>query len=86
MTLEEVKKDAVSSVSSKEWQEITMTFDSGASDTVMPLQMCEGIAVQPSPQSLRGTEYEVAKWGNHPQRGGEEVYCNDGKGANYPSS
>ena len=60
LTLEEVKKDAVSSASSKEWQEIIVTFDSGASDTVMPLQMCEGIAVQPSPQSLRGTEYEVA--------------------------
>ena len=60
LTLEEVKKDAVSSASSKEWQEIMVTFDSGASDTVMPLQMCEGIAVQPSPQSLRGTEYEVA--------------------------
>ena len=56
----EVSRGAVSSTERKGWQEIEVTFDSGATDPVMPLRMCEGISIQPSPQSLRGAEYEVA--------------------------
>ena len=55
-----VSRGAVSSTERKGWQEIEVTFDSGATDPVMPLRMCEGISIQPSPQSLRGAEYEVA--------------------------
>ena len=58
--LEEVKKGAVSSAEKREWQDIEVTFGSGATDPAMPLRMCEAISIQPSPQSLRGTEYEVA--------------------------
>ena len=44
----------------KNGQKVEVTFDSGATDPVMPLNMCEHISIQPSPQSERGTEYEVA--------------------------
>ena len=69
LTLEESKKDAVRSASSKEWQEIIVTLDSGASDTVMPVRMSEGVTVQPSLQLLRGTEYEVANRETKPNVG-----------------
>ena len=58
--MEEVRRDAISSAEKREWAEIEITFDSGATDPVMPISMCESIAIQPSQQSIRGTEYEVA--------------------------
>ena len=48
------------------------TFDSGATDPVMPvmpLNMCEHISIQPSPLSERGTEYEVANGDTIPNIG-----------------
>jgi hypothetical protein len=44
----------------EEWFELEMTADTGACDTVMPRKMAEHIVIQPSLQSLRSMEYEVA--------------------------
>ena len=46
-----------------------MTADTGACDTVMPRAMAEHIAIQPSLQSLRSMEYEVANGANIPNLG-----------------
>ena len=43
-----------------EWQEVELTADTGACDTVIPRNMCSTIPIVPSPQSERGMEYEVA--------------------------
>ena len=44
----------------EEWFEIEMTADTGACDTVMPRKLAEHIVIQPSLQSLREMNYEVA--------------------------
>ena len=50
------------------WQEIELTVDSGACDTVMPLSSCTDIALQSSP--AQGIPYEVAN-GNTIKNEGE---------------
>ena len=42
------------------WQEIEVTVDSGACDTVMPLSLCSDIPRHESEQQRSGMEYEVA--------------------------
>ena len=42
------------------WQEIEVTVDSGACDTVMPLSLCSDIPRHESEQQRSGLEYEVA--------------------------
>ena len=42
------------------WQEIEITVDSGACDTVMPLSLCAEMPLQESDQQRSGLEYEVA--------------------------
>ena len=44
----------------QEWFEVELTADTGACDTVIPISMCQEIPVQPSLQSQRGMQYEVA--------------------------
>ena len=44
----------------EEWYELEMTADTGACDTVMPKEMASHIPIQPSLQSLRSMQYEVA--------------------------
>ena len=44
----------------KGWQEIEVTVDSGACDTVMPLSLCSDIPRHGSEQQRSGMEYEVA--------------------------
>ena len=44
----------------EEWVEVELTADTGACDTVIPKAMCPHIPIQPSLQSLRCLEYEVA--------------------------
>ena len=41
-------------------QEIEVTVDSGACDTVMPLSLCSEIVLRESEQQRNGLEYEVA--------------------------
>ena len=48
------------SVSTPEWQEIEITVDSGAYDTVMPVDMCGHISICSTPESRGGLTYEVA--------------------------
>ena len=45
---------------SAEWQEVELTADTGACDTVIPKAMCPMIPITPSAQSRAGMEYEVA--------------------------
>ena len=45
---------------SREWEEVEMAVDSGASETVMGPEMLEGVEVKESSASRRGVEYEVA--------------------------
>ena len=59
----------LSSTAQPEWIPIKVTVDSGACETVMPLSMCEAIPVEPSPQSQRGTDYEVANGETIPNLG-----------------
>ena len=44
----------------EEWIEIKLTADTGACDTVIPVQMCPSIPIVPSPQSILKLSYEVA--------------------------
>ena len=53
----------------KGWQEIIITIDSGACDTVMPLSLCGDIQVIASMQSRSGLEYEVANGESIPNEG-----------------
>ena len=50
----------MNSAQESEWKKVEVCCNPGAADTVMPLRMCDHISVKPSPQSERGTEYEVA--------------------------
>ena len=51
------------------WEEIEMTADSGACDTVIPEGMCSFIPIIPSEQSRRKMEYEVANGQSLPNLG-----------------
>ena len=53
----------------QEWYEVELTADTGACDTVIPIKMCQEIPVQPSLQSQRGMEYEVANGEKIPNLG-----------------
>jgi hypothetical protein len=59
----------VSTPSPDDWYEVELTADTGACDTVMPKNMCSGIPVVDSPQSLKGLEYEVATGQSIPNLG-----------------
>ena len=50
----------ISAMSAPEWQEIEITVDSGAYDTVMPAAMCGHISICSTPMSRGGMTYEVA--------------------------
>ena len=58
--LREIRDGALSTVAAPEWVEITVTVDSGASETVAPLDMAAHIPIDSSEASLRGVAYEVA--------------------------
>jgi hypothetical protein len=58
--LREIRDGALSTVAAPEWVEITVTVDSGASETVAPLDMATHIPIDSSEASLRGVAYEVA--------------------------
>ena len=60
--LTEKPKSALNALSSA-WEKVTLTVDSGASDTVMPPSICPSAPIVTGPRT--GTEYEVAN--------GEEV-------------
>ena len=50
----------LSTMGAPEWQEIEITVDSGAYDTVMPAATCGHISIVSTPESRGGLEYEVA--------------------------
>ena len=52
-----------------EWEQIEMTADTGACDTVIPKKMCEHIPIVPSLQSMREMAYEVANGQSIPNLG-----------------
>ena len=52
--------EEISTVAKPGWVEIEVTADSGACDTVMPRDMCEGFPVHESEGSQKGKVYEVA--------------------------
>ncbi len=51
------------------WQEIEVTVDSGACDTVMPLSLCSDIPRHESEQQRSGLEYEVANGASNRNEG-----------------
>ncbi len=61
--LREVREGSLSAVAQPEWEEITITVDSGASETVAPLNMAMHVPIESSEASLRGAKYEVANGG-----------------------
>ena len=52
-----------------EWVLVELTADTGACDTVMPIEMCESIPIVPSLQSIRELKYEVANGQEIPNLG-----------------
>ena len=62
-------QNGISVVGRPEWQEIEITVDSGACDTVMPSKMCSHISILSTPKSLSGFEYEVANGQGLPNHG-----------------
>ena len=61
-----------STVSSSEWEELTLTVDSGASETVLGRKACPQIPIRESAGSQSGVEYETAS-GEHIPNEGEKV-------------
>ena len=57
----------------KGWKAIEVTIDSGACDTVMPINMCKDIPVHESKRQQEGMEYEVANGETIPNEG--ERHC-----------
>lgn len=43
-----------------EWEEIELSVDSGATESVVPGSMPSSVPTQPGPASRRGVQYEVA--------------------------
>ena len=64
-----MRKPALSAVDAPEWQEIEMTVDSGACDTVVPTGMSPHISLLQNEFSKAGYEYEVANGAGLPNRG-----------------
>ena len=50
----------LNSTSYKGWEEVEITVDSGACDTVMPESTCKGIEIEESKASPEGVVYEAA--------------------------
>ena len=59
----EITDGTINTIGQSEWEEIVITVDSGATETVAPLSMCKGIPIENSPGSLSGVRYEVANGG-----------------------
>ena len=55
-----MRKGNISIVSQAEWQEIEITVDSGACDSVSPTKMCPHILMVATAKSRSWFEYEVA--------------------------
>ena len=69
----------------QEWYEVELTADTGACDTVIPKDMCPGIPILPSYQSLNKMEYEVASGESIPNLG--ERRCETWtEGAEHPKA
>ena len=62
-------KSSISAVGPGSWTEIVLCVDSGACETVMPLNMLDHISIVSSPQSAAGVEYEVANGASIPNVG-----------------
>ena len=60
---------AISTVVEPEWQEIEITVDSGACDTVMPTSLSPQISLLQTEMSRSGMEYEVANGAGLPNMG-----------------
>ena len=63
MLKEIIVANSLNALDGNEWEEITITVDSGASETVVPLKMAQHIPIESSSASLRGAKYEVANGG-----------------------
>ena len=63
------KASLCSASPSTEWIQVELTADTGACDTVMPVDMCESIPIVPSLQSIRELKYEVANGEEIPNLG-----------------
>ena len=58
--LQAIKPEGLNTVSSGEWEEITMYLDSGATETVIPKDMLMSILSREGLASKQGITYEVA--------------------------
>ncbi len=67
--LDEVARETLNSTEAMTWVPIEVTVDSGASDSVMPIKMCEGVEIAESPQSRGGVAYEIANVDTMPNMG-----------------
>ena len=69
--LTEKVKGALSTITIPEWQEIEITVDSGACDTVVPPSLSPHISLLEGEKYRNGFEYEVANGAGLPNRGKE---------------
>ena len=61
--------DSLNSVTNDGWEEMEMTVDSGASETVVGEDMISAVATKEGQASRRGVVYEVTKWGSYTEPG-----------------
>ena len=67
--LKERRPSTISAIQGQDWEELVMTVDSGASETVAPPTAGTGIQITDSKASLEGVEYEVADGNTIPNLG-----------------
>ena len=64
-----IMQQGINQIGSDEWQQIEMTVDSGASETVIGEDMIESAELKEGRASRKGTVYEVANGVRTPNRG-----------------
>ena len=70
--LETIEPESVNAVYDGGWQELVLTVDSGASETVMSADTLPGVPIREGLASKRGVEYEVANGTRIPNEGEKE--------------
>ena len=65
--------EQISTVARPGWVEVEITADSGACETVMPLECCPDIEIHQSEGSKKNKHYEVASWHTIKNKGERRV-------------
>ena len=69
MPIKTIEPEMISIVMPGEWEEIKLSVDSGANESVVPPEFTSSIPTMPGPASKRGVEYKVANGERIPNEG-----------------